>query len=129
MGTDLAQLLQGERDLVLLALELGDARPPLGERGAQLLQMIGVDVVEIEQLLDVGQREAQTLAAQDELEPRPVARAVDAIAADALRRQQALILIEADRARRKRRARARDRRSSRATLSARPPSLAPTWRA
>jgi hypothetical protein len=58
--------------------------------------MIGVAVVELKQLLDVGERETQPLAAEDKLKPRPVAGAVDAIAADALRREQAAILVEAD---------------------------------
>src|SRR6185437_10032375 len=89
-GADLAQLLQGERNLLLLALELGDARAPLGERRAELLHMVGVRRVEVEQLL----------AAQNELQPRPVAGPIDAVSADALGAQQPLILVKPDGARR-----------------------------
>src|SRR6185312_5485275 len=96
MRLDPAQLLEGERDLLALPLELGDARAAARQCGAHLLQVIGIGVVEVEQLLDVGQREAQALAAQDELEAGAVARAIDALAPDALRRQQAMILVEAD---------------------------------
>src|SRR5215469_12266217 len=96
MELDRPELLERERDLALLPLQLLDAGTAFQQRRAQLLDMVRVDVIEIEQLLDVGQREAQALSAQDELEPYPVAMAVDAIAADASRRQQAVILIKAD---------------------------------
>src|SRR5690349_19413050 len=96
MRLDLAQLLKRERDLIALPLELGNARAAASQGRAHLLEMIGIGVIELEQFLDVGQRKAEALAAQDELEPGAVARAVDALPADALRRQQAVILIEAD---------------------------------
>src|SRR5690348_5068193 len=102
MRLDLAQLIERERDLLALLLELGDARAAAGQCRAHLLEMIGIGVVEVEQLFDVGKREAEALAAQDELETGAVARAIDALPADALRRQQAVILIEADGAMRQR---------------------------
>jgi hypothetical protein len=51
-------------------------------------------------VLDLGQRHAHRLAAQDQPQPHPVAPRVGAAAVDAARRQQALVLVEADRAQR-----------------------------
>jgi hypothetical protein len=61
--------------------------------------MVAVDLVEIEQLLDVGEREAEPLAALDEGEPGAVAMRVDAVVADPLRPEEPLLLVEPDRAR------------------------------
>src|SRR5688572_28233344 len=49
---------------------------------------------------DVAQRKAEPLAAQDQDQPRAIAAAKDAGAADALGRQQPLALVKADGARR-----------------------------
>ncbi len=57
---------------------------------AELLDMPGIDVVEVEHLLDVGQAESEPLAAQDQDQPRAVPVVVDPIPADPLRRQQTL---------------------------------------
>ena len=58
------------------------------------------EVVEIDHLADLGEAEADPLAAQDPGEPRAVAPAIDPGQALAARRDQPLILVEAKRARR-----------------------------
>ncbi len=62
--------------------------------------LVAPGLVHVDQLADLGQRQAEALAAQRELEPGAVARRVDAPLALAARREQALVLVEADRARR-----------------------------
>ena len=59
-------------------------------------------LVQIEQLADLRQRQAEPLAAQDELDAHPLALAVDSAAPAAPRRQQSFVLIEPDRAGRQR---------------------------
>ena len=56
--------------------------------------------VEVEVALDLGQRRADRLGAQDQRQPRAVAARVDARAVDAARREQALVFVEAQRAQR-----------------------------
>src|SRR5208282_1457071 len=51
-----------------------------------------------EHLLDRGKGEAETFAAQDELEPHAITAAEDADLAEPARRQQVLVFVEADRA-------------------------------
>src|SRR5262249_37647300 len=67
-----------------------------------LLHACAVDLVEIEQFLDLAERKAEPLAAQDPRQARAVARTVDADQALALRLDQPLVLVEADGARRHR---------------------------
>jgi hypothetical protein len=52
-------------EIALLALEIGDVHAAAAQQLAQLLHAGAVDLVEVEQLLDLGQREAEPLAAQD----------------------------------------------------------------
>ena len=77
-------------------------QPAAAQQLAHLLNAGAVDLVEVEQLADLGQREAQPLAAQDPAEPRAVAGAVQPGQALAARLDQALVLVEADGARRDR---------------------------
>src|SRR5690606_10054833 len=63
-----------------------------------LLVAAVAEIVKVDHLADVGQAEADPLAAQDPGEAGAVAPAVDAGHADPLRRDQPLILIEAQRA-------------------------------
>jgi hypothetical protein len=56
--------------------------------------------IERKDVLDLRQRHAHRLAAQDQPQAHPVAPRVGAAAVDAARRQQALVLVEADRAQR-----------------------------
>src|SRR5690606_3031760 len=59
-----------------------------------------IDFVEIEDFLDLDQREADALAAQDQLQLGAVAMRVNAVHAVAARRQETLVFVEAERARR-----------------------------
>ena len=88
----------------VLAL-LREQRTMVCQHFEKLLQLRGLvlgAVVHVDQLTDFRQRQAQPLAAQGEFEPRAVATRIDARTAGAtpLRRQQALVFVEADRARR-----------------------------
>src|SRR3569623_890827 len=56
------------------------------------------DVVQVDQLANIGQREADSLPAQDPRQPRAVAVRIDALRAATLRRDQPLILVEPQRA-------------------------------
>ena len=67
------------------------------ERDPALREAAVADVVEVDHLADVGEAEADPLAAQDPGQPGAVAPAVDAREALPLRRDQALILVEAQR--------------------------------
>src|SRR5262245_23064630 len=70
------------------------------EEALELRPLVAPRLVHVDQLADLGQREPEALAAQRELEARAVARRIDAPLAIAARREQALRLVEADRARR-----------------------------
>ena len=83
-----------------MQLELPAVLGEHGEEGLQLRPGIGRGIVQVDQLLDLLQRQAEPLAAQRELQPRAVALRVDALAAGAGRFEQADVLVEADRARR-----------------------------
>src|SRR6185312_5182879 len=91
----------GERRVDVLLL-LQEPRAAVGqelEELGELAALVARHLVHVEELADLGEREAQALAPQDQLQPDPLALAVDAHAPRALRRQQALVLVEADRAR------------------------------
>src|SRR5690606_9559503 len=85
-------------DIFTLRLERDDALLVLLQRRLRLGALI--DFVEIEDFLDLDKREADALAAQDQLQLGAVAMRVDAVHAVAARRQQTLVFIEAERARR-----------------------------
>ena len=59
-------------------------------------------LVQIEQFANLRKRQAQPLAADDELDAHALAFAVDAAAPVALRRQQSFVLVKPDRAGRQR---------------------------
>src|SRR5207253_2302075 len=85
---------------VLLLLQ--QPRPTVRQQRKELRELgalVAGDFVEIQQLADLGQREPETLAAQDELDADALAIAVNTSAAVAARRDQSAILVEADRAR------------------------------
>jgi len=89
IGVDSA-LAQLGRDMRLDILEVADLGVEIGpptfefldmksasaQQLAHLLQAGAIDLIEVEQLLDLGQREAEPLAAQDPAQPRAVADAV-----------------------------------------------------
>src|SRR3546814_1301656 len=58
------QLRDGGVDVLLLAVEQGDARLALGDGDAELFLMLLVGVVEVDHLTNVGQAESHPLAAQ-----------------------------------------------------------------
>ena len=83
-----AQFGEGLGDGDLLMFEFGDARLRFFQRDAQLFEMLRVDIVHLQHLANVGEGEAEPLAAQHQDEPRAVAMGIDALIADALRREQ-----------------------------------------
>ncbi len=87
-------------DVLALLLEGGDALAELSQRGGVLGHPAVALVVESEDLPDLGQRQADALAAQDELQAGAVLVGIDPVEAVARRREQPLVLVEAQRARR-----------------------------
>src|SRR5215470_2164238 len=102
LGLDFLEFVDVCVEIVTLVLEIGDVQAAAAQELAQLLHAGAVDLVEVEQLLDLGERKAQALAAQDPRQPRAVAAAVEPSQALAARLDQALVLVEADGARRDR---------------------------
>jgi hypothetical protein len=102
LGFDFPELVDVRVEVPALAFQVRDVQPAAAQKLAQLLQAGAVDLVEIEKLADLGQREAEPLAAQDPGEPRAIAGAVEPGQALAARLDQAFILVEANRARRDR---------------------------
>ncbi len=94
-GDPLAQV--GDRGVELGPLRLHRPEPIEGEgMGAgELGRLLVVDVVEVEELADVLEREAEALALEDELEARPAAPGVQALLPGADRGEQLLGLVEA----------------------------------
>jgi len=70
------------------------------EEARQLRPLVAPRLVHVDQFADLGQRQAEALAAQRQFQARAVARRIDAALAGALGREQAVVLVEADRARR-----------------------------
>src|SRR5436190_2927662 len=99
LGFDFPEFGDVGVEIAPLAFEIGDVKPAAAQQLAQLLQAGAVDLVEVEQLLDLGEREAEPLAAQDPAEPHPVVRAVEPRQSLAARLDQPLVLVEADGAR------------------------------
>src|SRR2546421_6210643 len=101
-------------DALLEGLDLGELRLDVGALLQQALAMgfqhlaealelrpvVASRLVHVDQLADLGEGQAQALAAQRELEARAVARRVDAPLPVAAWREQAAVLVEADGARR-----------------------------
>src|SRR6266404_4124627 len=104
LGSDLAlhflEFADMGVEVATLALKIGDVQAAPTQQLAQLLHAGAIDLVKIEQLLDLRQRETEPLAAQDPDQPRAVVRAVEPRQALAARLDQALVLVEADGARR-----------------------------
>src|ERR1700759_862276 len=100
LGLDFLELADVCVEIATLAFQIGDVQPAAAQELAQLLHAGAVDLVEVEQLLDLGQREAEPLAAQDPAEPRAVVHAVEPGEALAARLDQPLVLVEAHGARR-----------------------------
>jgi hypothetical protein len=69
------------------------------QEALELRPVVAARLVHVDQLANLGKRQAQALAAQRELEARAVALRVDPALSGAARREQPLVLVEADRAR------------------------------
>src|SRR5882762_5249757 len=65
-------------------------------KALELRPLVASRLVHVDQLADLGERQAEALAAQRKLEPRAVAQRVDAPLAVAARRKQSLVLVKAD---------------------------------
>jgi hypothetical protein len=102
LGLHFLELVDVRIEIAALALEVRDVQPAAPQELAQLLQPGAVDLIEVEELADLGQREAEPLAAQDPRQPRAIAGAVEPGQALATRLDQAFILVEANGARRDR---------------------------
>src|SRR5678815_4465838 len=71
-----------------------------GEEALELRPLVPAGLVHVDQLADLGKRQSEALAAQGQLETGAIARGVDSPLPVAARRDQALVLVEADGARR-----------------------------
>ncbi len=86
-------------EIALLAFEVVDMQAAAAQQLAELLIARAIDVIEVEQLLDLGEREAEPLATQDPAKPGAVADAVQPGQPLAARLDQPLVLVEPDGAR------------------------------
>src|SRR5215471_15605306 len=80
-------------------------RAPVGEHLQEfdeLRPLVACGRVNVEELADLGERETEALTAQDELDARALALAVDSRLALAPWRDESLILVESNRPRRQR---------------------------
>ena len=97
-----AALLQGvefgQRLVEVMPLLFQGVPAPVdvGDQELQLSALAGLLVVEVQDVGDLAQGEAEPLAAEDELQPDPLAIMEDPGGADPLRRQQTAILVEPD---------------------------------
>ena len=85
-------------DILTLRLKRDDTRLILLQRRLRLGAL--VDFVEIEDFFDLDEREANALAAEDQLQLGAVAVRVDAVHAVAARGQETLVFVKAERPRR-----------------------------
>src|SRR5271155_1747593 len=98
LALERVDFLEHDCDVLLLLLEHGAA---LGKHLQELDELRALAAgcrIQLEQFANFRQREPQPLAAQDQLDAHPLAFTVDAAAAAAARREQALVLVEAYRA-------------------------------
>src|SRR5580765_869947 len=87
------QLAEGLVEVAAALLEVGAARVDLVEDVLELAAPAAGRVVEVDDRADLLQREAESLAAQDEGQPGPIAPVVDPLGAPALGRDQAEVLV------------------------------------
>src|ERR1700688_5051300 len=102
LALERVDLRQHGGDVLALLIEHGAARGEHLQELDQLRPLALRRLVQIEQLADLGQRKPEPLASQYQLDAHPLALGVDAPAPGAPRREQALVLVKADRARRQR---------------------------
>ena len=97
-GDEFGQFGDRGVDVAFLRVERVDPRAAAVDRELALRAAPVADIVEVDHLADLGQREADALAAQDPGEPRAVAVRIDALRAAPLGRDQPFVLVEAQRA-------------------------------
>ncbi len=93
-----ADLLQRIVDVAALLLQRGAVLFQHGQVLTQLDFGVAGPVVHVDQRQDLGQLQAQPLAAQGQLQARAVARSENAVAALARRADDSLVFVEANRA-------------------------------
>src|SRR3546814_19246240 len=96
----IVQFLDRGVDIVLLRPQRRDPLTAARDRHVALGAAAVADIVEVDHLADLAQREADALAAQYPREPRAIAMRIDALRPPPLGRDQPLVLIETQRARR-----------------------------
>src|SRR5262249_8883065 len=96
LGFDVLEFRDMRVEIATLVFEIGDVQAAAPQQLAQLLHASAVDLVEVEQFLDLRQRKAQPLAAQDPAQPHAIVRAVEPRQPLALGLDQALIFVKAD---------------------------------
>ena len=97
-GDERFEFVDGGVDVDALLLQLGDLLGAALDRREALGAAVVAEVVEVEQFLDVGERQADPAAAQDPREAGAVAGRIEPLGAAALGREQGLVLVEAERA-------------------------------
>src|ERR1022692_4891759 len=95
-------LRQHGGNILALLIEHGAARGKDLQEFEQLRALALGRLIKIEQLADLGKGKSEPLATQDQLDAHPLALGVDAPAPRPARREQSLVLIKADGARRQR---------------------------
>ena len=99
-GAGLLGRLDGGVEVLALLFQRLDLGPVAAQGDGHLVGVVIVVIVEIQHLLNLLQREADAASAQDQLQPRPVARVIDARLTLPGRGQQTLVLVEPQRPRR-----------------------------
>src|SRR3546814_16101181 len=98
-GDEIVQFLDRGVDIVLLRPQRRDPLTAARDRHVALGAAAVADIVEVDHLADLAQREADALAAQYPREPRAIAMRIDALRPPPLGRDQPLVPIKTTRAR------------------------------
>src|SRR5688572_26258050 len=93
LALDVLELGRGRLERLALLLEELAALTHFRQQEPELPDVAAIDVVEIQVLLDVREREPETLAAQDEHEPAAIAPRVHARGAGAQREDEAFLFV------------------------------------
>src|SRR5258706_10624817 len=96
LALEAADLPQYLVDLLALVLELRAAGGKRGDDLRELRPLVRRRIVELQHLADLGEGEAEPLAAQYQLQAYPVALGIDAPRAVARGAEQAFVLVETD---------------------------------
>src|SRR5258708_28391335 len=96
VALEAADLRQYLVDFLALVLELRAAGGKRGDELRELRPLVRRRIVELQHLAYLGEGEAESLAAQYQLQAHPVALGIDAPRAVARGAEQAFVLVEAD---------------------------------